>query len=283
MEVHSSTDAEAYAAAVADFLERDPCARNVLRWIIELARTGAGGWDAPPSFHWATDGGVTVAAASWTPPHAMLVSAMPDAFAAALVAAVRLRSTTLGVPVRGVNGPAGAARRVADAWTAATGEPARLHMAETLYELTRVEPTPRPPGERRAAGPGDVRPLAEWLEAFALELGLPVGSDARGWVRHQIEQRSCDVWVDGGEVVSMAGHRRPIAGVVRVGPVYTPPARRGRGYARRLVAEVSEAALAAGAARCMLFTDTANPVSNSIYRQIGYVPGEEHADIVFAR
>ena len=33
--------------------------------------------------------------------------------------------------------------------------------------------------------------------------------------------------------------------------------------------------------RCMLFTDTANPVSNSIYRQIGYVPRGEHVEIAF--
>jgi predicted GNAT family acetyltransferase len=60
-----------------------------------------------------------------------------------------------------------------------------------------------------------------------------------------------------------------VATVVRVGPVYTPPERRGSGYASALVAATSSAALADGH-RCILYTDLANPVSNSIYRALGY-------------
>jgi predicted GNAT family acetyltransferase len=36
------------------------------------------------------------------------------------------------------------------------------------------------------------------------------------------------------------------------------------------VAASSRRALAAGAARCMLFTDLANPTSNKIYAEVGY-------------
>jgi predicted GNAT family acetyltransferase len=35
--------------------------------------------------------------------------------------------------------------------------------------------------------------------------------------------------------------------------------------------------------RAMLFTDAANPVSNSIYRQAGYEPRERHTEIEFAQ
>jgi predicted GNAT family acetyltransferase len=58
--------------------------------------------------------------------------------------------------------------------------------------------------------------------------------------------------------------------VVRVGPVYTPPDLRGRGYASGVVAALSQHALDQGAAACMLFTDVANPTSNKIYQRIGY-------------
>ena len=52
---------------------------------------------------------------------------------------------------------------------------------------------------------------------------------------------------------------------------------------RRLVAEVSTAALRLPqVSRCMLYTEATNPVSNAIYRQIGYAAVEEHADIRFA-
>jgi predicted GNAT family acetyltransferase len=48
------------------------------------------------------------------------------------------------------------------------------------------------------------------------------------------------------------------------------------------VADVSAVSLALPEVkRCILFTDMANPVSNSIYRQVGYLPGGEHVEIVF--
>lgn len=68
----------------------------------------------------------------------------------------------------------------------------------------------------------------------------------------------------------MVGINRPVAGAVRVGPVYTPPALRGRGYAGTAVAEASRRALAGGARSCMLYTDLANPTSNKIYAEVGY-------------
>ncbi len=47
-------------------------------------------------------------------------------------------------------------------------------------------------------------------------------------------------------------------GVSRLGPVYTPPQQRGRGWASNAVAEVS-ARLLDGGERVCLFTDQANP------------------------
>jgi predicted GNAT family acetyltransferase len=67
--------------------------------------------------------------------------------------------------------------------------------------------------------------------------------------------------------------------VTRIGPVYTPPELRRRGYASSAVAAVSRQALAAGAQRCALFTDLSNPTSNKIYADVGYrriADWEEH-------
>ena len=70
--------------------------------------------------------------------------------------------------------------------------------------------------------------------------------------------------------VSMVGLNPAVAGVVRIGPVYTPVDARRRGYASSAVAAVSRQALDAGAHTCMLFTDLANPTSNKIYADVGY-------------
>jgi predicted GNAT family acetyltransferase len=44
---------------------------------------------------------------------------------------------------------------------------------------------------------------------------------------------------------------------------------------------VSRAARAAGASEVLLFTDLANPVSNSIYQRIGYQPVEDRVLLSF--
>ena len=80
------------------------------------------------------------------------------------------------------------------------------------------------------------------------------------------------LWEDAGEAVALAGTTGPTPRGIRIGPVYTPPDRRGHGYASNLVAEVSQRQLASGRSFCFLFTDLANPTSNHIYQTIGYVP-----------
>ena len=63
---------------------------------------------------------------------------------------------------------------------------------------------------------------------------------------------------------------------------YTPPQLRGRGYASAATAEVSRAATDAGAEEVLLYTDLANPVSNSIYQRIGYREVEDRIVLSFA-
>jgi predicted GNAT family acetyltransferase len=77
------------------------------------------------------------------------------------------------------------------------------------------------------------------------------------------------VWED-TRPVCFVGVTQPVSGVVRIGPVYTPPECRRQGYAGTAVAAASRRALAAGADRCVLFTDLANPTSNKIYAEVGY-------------
>ena len=68
---------------------------------------------------------------------------------------------------------------------------------------------------------------------------------------------------------------------VTLGPVYTPPPARGKGYATNCTAAVSQLLLDAGWAYCALFTDLDNPTSNSIYQKIGYRPVCDYADYHF--
>ena len=90
------------------------------------------------------------------------------------------------------------------------------------------------------------------------------------WIRRL--GRTAYLWVDEGRPVSLAGAGGLTPNGIRVGPVYTPPELRGRGYASNLVAGVSQAQLDAGRRFVFLFTDLANPTANHIYQEIGYEP-----------
>ncbi len=72
-----------------------------------------------------------------------------------------------------------------------------------------------------------------------------------------------------------------MAGMTRVGPVYTPPELRGRGYAGGATAAVSQAVLDAGATEVVLYTDRDNPTSNALYQRLGYRPVEDRLVLSF--
>src|SRR5439155_3737276 len=89
------------------------------------------------------------------------------------------------------------------------------------------------------------------------------------------------LWEDNDEPVSLAGWGGPTPNGIRIGPVYTPPEYRRRGYASALTAAVSAEQLASGCRFCFLYTDLANPTSNRIYANIGYEPVCDSVDYAF--
>lgn len=120
------------------------------------------------------------------------------------------------------------------------------------------------------------------MREFATEAGAGDGADAPDIVGRGIDRRLLQVWDDGGPV-AMLSSSQAIAGVVRIGSVYTPPTLRSRGYASSAVAAASRVALDGGARRCALYTDLANPTSNRIYTALGYRRVSAWEDRAFTR
>ena len=113
--------------------------------------------------------------------------------------------------------------------------------------------------------------MAAWLEAFHDEAQphAPV-ADWRRLVEQRVRAGQFRLWEDERQAVSVAGFSSVVAGVSRVGPVYTPPVHRRRGYGAAVTAQSTAAALKAGAKHVVLYTDLSNPTSNAIYQAIGY-------------
>ena len=251
---------------VDDFLAQR-VERNVLASLLAHARagrvTGSGAL-----FAWGTgeDGEVRFYA-SRTPDWPLLVSELDERDADPLVE--RWLTHDRGVP--GVTGVPASARAVADAWARRTRGRWGVRHREALHLLSEVVESRRPPGSLRRVREQDRELLIAWERAFVADAGIipSAAAEAERTVERRIESGGAYVWHD-GEPVSMLGLSPQIAGTVRIGPVYTPPERRRRGYASAAVAAVCADALARGACQCMLFTDLANPTSNKIYAAIGF-------------
>jgi predicted GNAT family acetyltransferase len=225
-----------------------------------------------------TDAGEVVGGALRTPPH-NLVIAKPRTPAAheALAAAI-------GGPLPGVTAAVPEAESFADAWQAKTRTRRRLRVSQRIYALEEVRPVEGVAGGGRKATDADRPLLRLWLRHFGIEalreqqdeerterlLDHRLGSDSAGFV----------IWED-GLPVSLAGFGGETPHGVRVGPVYTPPVLRGRGYGSAVTAAVSAERLAAGRRFCFLYTDATNPTSNKIYTEIGYEPVCDAVDYAF--
>jgi predicted GNAT family acetyltransferase len=217
-------------------------------------------------FAWVEDGGSVVAAALRTPPRRMVATVMDDAIAEPLL--TRWLSVDRELP--GVNAPQPVAASLAAAWERLTGGRATPAIGEALHELERLIAPARPAsGRLRVAAANEQDLLVRWTIAFLEEAGIDDVGDPGPIVARSIRRGGSFVWDDGGPV-SMLGLNPAVAGVVRVGPVYTPPEHRNRGYASSAVAAASELALTNGARRCMLFADVTNATSNHIYQALGY-------------
>jgi predicted GNAT family acetyltransferase len=218
-----------------------------------------------------------VAATLRTPPHNLILSEIDDPAAIDALIEDLIEDpidASRGEVLPGVLGPTAAARAFAERWAREAGVRAEREMQERIFRADRVVP-PRPaPGASREVDERDRALLAAWWTAFADEAGVRTQERAEEvadrWLRRA--GRVIHVWEDAGEVVALAGIGGETPHGIRIGPVYTPPERRGRGYASNLVGAVSARALAEGRRFCFLFTDLANPTSNHIYQALGYAP-----------
>jgi RimJ/RimL family protein N-acetyltransferase len=222
-----------------------------------------------------TEAGAVYGAALRTPPFSLVTSEFCPGAAPELIDAWLERDPDLN----GANGPPATVRALATTWRERTGGRTACTREMAMHTLDQVtDPPHAPAGRLRTAQRSERELLIEWWRAFEVEAKLPRGDMAAANVDARLRDGGLFVWDDGGPV-SLVAVSPSVARVARIGPVYTPPEWRRRGYAGMAVAELSRRALAGGARACMLFTDLANPTSNKIYAEVGYrrIAGwEEH-------
>ncbi len=206
-----------------------------------------------------------------TPPFKVGVSALPPALIPAVVDDLSERYDRIPA----VLGPEPTAVALAEAWAARFGGRVEIRQRMRIHRASVLEPDPhdgRPPpsGRLRAATVREVDLVTGWLEGFVEEARVE-GGDLRRLAERMTEAGAIWMWDDDGPV-SMVGATGATPNGIRIGYVWTPAPERGRGYATTAVAALTEHLLATGRRFVFLYTDLANPTSNTIYARIGYRP-----------
>jgi predicted GNAT family acetyltransferase len=261
-------DPASFCARALPWLMSNEAENNLLISIALELRAGAHRYQEPLYLATIERGQRIVGCAFRTPPYKAGLTGMPAE--AAIAAAADLRDLFDELPA--IMGPREPAAAFAAHWLGRPTPP-DPSLAMRVFELTEVTPPPNPaPGELRLATPDDLSTATRWIEAFGIEADIPIGGDPDFVARHFVDSRELYLWRDAGDDLCMAVATGPTEHGIRIGFVYTPPERRGRGYASVLVSELSQRMLDAGRAFCFLYTDLANPTSNAIYQRLGYRP-----------
>lgn len=276
-----STDATEYEAAAGALLRSDAARHTIGATVLDQAIRRAKPLDPPELYAWwraEQDGEPAVTGcASITPPWPVLLESVPEEALRPLVDGLRVGDHE----VTGVNGPNEVAATFATIWQGATGDRVLLHTASRLFALeTLTEPHHPAEGSPRLATEADVDLCIDWYRRFGEEVHGPMPRVEEN-VRSRLELDGLWLWCDpSGQPVSLVGHTNPVDSVARIGPVFTPTDRRGKGYAETLTHAVSKALVADGL-RLVLFTDQANPTSNGIYTRLGYRPVMDRLMLTF--
>jgi hypothetical protein len=281
MKLEAHADASAFLDAAAPVLDADEARHNLLYGICSTLV------DAPDAYReaylWTVrDGNVVVAAALMTPPFNVVV-ARPVTDDALRFVTRMLHDRSTELP--GVTGAIPEVDVFADAWQELTGAGKRLRMSQGIYAAQIVKPPAGVSGEPRRARDDDRDLIVEWLLAFQQEALADEGPriDVEQAVERRLPSPTAGfvLWVDDAEPVSLCGYGGRTPHGVRIGPVYTPPELRGRGYGSAVTAHATQDQLAAGRHYCFLYTDLANPTSNKIYMNIGYERVCDSAEYAF--
>jgi uncharacterized protein len=265
-------NADDFLARAGDFLAAREAEHNLILGIGSRLLREPLLYGEPAYLVTVEDEGKVVGVTMRTPPHNLILSEIDDENAIPLLLEdARAAFGTLP----GVVGPKAPAAEFAELWQEATGGDARVEIEQRCFRAEQVTPPENVAGAMRDYETRDRDVAVRWMDAFVAEaLHGPEPESAEAFVDRRSDDPDAGLvlWEDDGEPVSFAGFGGRTPNGIRVGPVYTPPELRGRGYASALTAAITQRLLDEGMRFCFLFTDLANPTSNSIYQRIGYRP-----------
>lgn len=261
------SDAEAFAEEVEPLLYKEEDKYSLFLGVLGQIQTGR---YEEYFLAVAKEEGEVAATCLMTPPHPLQLIVLKELLDIESEIAGRMLSES--IEVTGIIGEKETVRKFAAAWVEGAGKEAAVLMDQGLYRIDAVnERLKKSSGSWRVANKNDAKLLGQWYLLFEkdTEIGMSTEEEASAKVERFIEEKEIYVWEIGGEAVSCMKKARPSRNGITVSFVFTPKEHRCKGFARTLVAEVTDELLLEYDF-VMLYTDLKNPASNKIYSEIGY-------------
>ncbi|QGS69639.1 GNAT family N-acetyltransferase [Oceanobacillus sp. 143] len=170
--------------------------------------------------------------------------------------------------VPGVIGPDSCVKSFINAYENLSEQKAKLHMNQLIYQLDEVKIGLNNNGQLIHANEADYSLIKSWIMQFGIEANEVVSEQkASQMARIFLENQSIYLWKVEEQAVSMVNKSRQTKNGATVNAVFTPDKFKRNGYATNAVAALSLKLLDDGFQFCSLYTDRANPTSNSIYQK----------------
>ncbi|MFY7805583.1 MAG: GNAT family N-acetyltransferase [Limnoraphis robusta] len=268
MKINHFDNPQLFYQQAKNYLLRYEAEHNLLLGISQTLVHSPERYGSEPYLATVEEEGKILAVAMRTPPYNFLLSKVEN-FAAIEIIAQDLYQDKISLP--GVSGLTAETETFAQKWHSLTHQAYEIEMHLRIHQLKQVEPISKVNGFLRLATENDRALLLNWYEQFIQEAAPSEPTSIEKTVDYHLHQNHLYLWQN--EVpVSMASATEATQNSSRIGPVYTPPEYRKKGYASACVATLSQQLLNQGYQACYLYTDLANPTSNHIYKTIGYQP-----------
>ncbi|MEH2173949.1 GNAT family N-acetyltransferase [Nostoc sp.] len=196
-----------------------------------------------------------------------------------------------GRAISGISGPAAQVEATKNI-LGFNNRPTQLDESEILFSLALQdlqipEALASAKVQCRLPHPDELELLTQWCAAYSVEtLGqrdTPTLTTASRLVieaRHSMAMHW--VLVEGDIPVAYSAFNASLPDIVQIGGVWTPPALRGKGFAKSVVAGSLLDARSQGVKRAILFTSDKNQAAQAVYRGIGFLPtGEKYGLVLF--
>lgn len=186
------------------------------------------------------------------------------------------------ISLKGINANKNVCNEFIEYYEHKTGCTFKEYLAMDVMEITEVnKDIILPKGNFRVANIEDKELLIDWHIKFSKEAlnEEMIYEDFKDKFEQRIQNENFYIFEDEkGKPVAMIASTRQLINGVSVSLVYSSKEVRGKGYGLAVVYNLSKEYLSRGNKFCSLFVDKKNPVSNGVYKKIGYKILEDNYD-----